>query len=413
MFKLTKLSKLAFPILLAGTAAINQKRRTIYAFTFPSTPDLIRGEYENKIRQDSPPEKIFEVFATEKDDEGNIQMSHEDFFKSISPFQYSAKENQEEKEEEEDSNKNGGKKKSDDDDSKKEQKKIHSEALSQFADIDKDGKISIYEYYMVTAFLQIDQNEYLDYFKQKQKTDLNAQDMQELFSFIKQKAKVKLTMANLLDSRKFNVNKDTFQKHVDLCIKNLLGDSNSIPATRILKIKEDITKDVYKYLFDQFEANDEGKISGEDFAKSLISFMEHHRCKQYLKRLNNIEFKGYFSFEEFYTFSKFLTDNKERIEQTIKEKGYTNRKQFKKLMQEYQISQNVAINIEQVNILIKVLDANNNNRIEADEFKALILNRPAYGSGEDTTLKKPYEKLISQGKIWLNKAEKIWEIIIE
>ncbi|KAL4459986.1 hypothetical protein ABPG74_003512 [Tetrahymena malaccensis] len=409
MFKLTRISKLAFPLLLAGTAAINQKKRTIYAFTFPSTPDLIRGEYENKIRQDSPPEKIFEVFATEKDEDGNIQMSHEDFFKSICPFQYSAKEDKED----DDSNKNEGKKESDDDDSKKEQKKIHSEALAQFADIDKDGKISIYEYYMVTAFLQIDKSEYLDYFQQKQKNDLNAQDMQELFSFIKQRAKVKLTMANLLDPRKFNVNKETFKKHIDLCIKNLLGDSTSIPATRILKIKEDITKDVYKYLFEQFEVNEEGKISGEDFAKSLISFMEHHRCKQYLKRLNNIEFKGQFSFDEFYTFSKFLTDNKERIEKTIEEKGYTNRKQFKKLMQEYQKSQNVAINIQQVDILIKVLDANNNNRIEADEFKALILNRPAYGSGEDTTLKKPYEKLISQGKVWLNKAERIWEIIIE
>lgn len=36
------------------------------------------------------------------------------------------------------------------DEKKKEDNKFHSEALQEFADVDKDGKISIYEYFLVT-----------------------------------------------------------------------------------------------------------------------------------------------------------------------------------------------------------------------------------------------------------------------
>jgi hypothetical protein len=57
-------------------------------------------------------------------------MSHYDLFKAISPYTYSTKEVDEE--------------------SSKEYK---SEALSNFADIDGDGKISLYEYFLVLCLI--------------------------------------------------------------------------------------------------------------------------------------------------------------------------------------------------------------------------------------------------------------------
>ena len=50
--------------------------------------DRIRGTYENKIRFFSPPEKIYETFASQKDEEGKLTMSYSDFFKSLTPYNY-------------------------------------------------------------------------------------------------------------------------------------------------------------------------------------------------------------------------------------------------------------------------------------------------------------------------------------
>jgi len=58
---------------------------------YPKTKDRIRGEYENKIRRYSPPEKIFEIFATIRNKDG-LFMSHRDLFRAICPYNYSANE---------------------------------------------------------------------------------------------------------------------------------------------------------------------------------------------------------------------------------------------------------------------------------------------------------------------------------
>lgn len=60
--------------------------------TYPPAKERIRGEYENKIRRYSPPEKIFEVFATHKDENEVIFMTHSDLFKAICPYNYACKE---------------------------------------------------------------------------------------------------------------------------------------------------------------------------------------------------------------------------------------------------------------------------------------------------------------------------------
>ena len=49
---------------------------------------LLRGEYENKIRRFSPPEKIFDVFASIYD-EGKLLMTLQDLLKAICFYNYS------------------------------------------------------------------------------------------------------------------------------------------------------------------------------------------------------------------------------------------------------------------------------------------------------------------------------------
>ena len=53
-----------------------------------STADNIRGQYENKIRFFSPPEKIFEIFATVQGENGALNMSYVDFLRTLTPYNY-------------------------------------------------------------------------------------------------------------------------------------------------------------------------------------------------------------------------------------------------------------------------------------------------------------------------------------
>ncbi len=54
----------------------------------PSRSDKIRGNYENKIRFFSPPEKIYETFASIKTEDGKLVMSYSDFFRALTPYNY-------------------------------------------------------------------------------------------------------------------------------------------------------------------------------------------------------------------------------------------------------------------------------------------------------------------------------------
>ena len=61
------------PMSAAALYAIDQQRKSNffmqpYLCADPSTAERIRGNYENKIRFFSPPEKIFETFSTQKDE---------------------------------------------------------------------------------------------------------------------------------------------------------------------------------------------------------------------------------------------------------------------------------------------------------------------------------------------------------
>jgi len=51
-----------------------------------SRGDRIRGAYENKIRFFSPPEKVFEIFSHEKNENGKLEMSQSDFLVCVTPF---------------------------------------------------------------------------------------------------------------------------------------------------------------------------------------------------------------------------------------------------------------------------------------------------------------------------------------
>ena len=52
----------------------------------PSRADSIRGNYENKIRFFSPPEKCYEIFASDKTESGELRMTYKDFLRAMTPY---------------------------------------------------------------------------------------------------------------------------------------------------------------------------------------------------------------------------------------------------------------------------------------------------------------------------------------
>ena len=100
----------------------------------PSTADRIRGNYENKIRFFSPPEKIFETFSTAKDEDNHLMMKYEDLLRALTPYNYC-----------------------DIKDPKDYMEKWHHkiEKILHYADADNDGTISFTEFFFFITLLQI------------------------------------------------------------------------------------------------------------------------------------------------------------------------------------------------------------------------------------------------------------------
>jgi len=97
--------------------------------------DRIRGAYENKIRFFSPPEKIFETFASVKleDQDNALVMSYSDFFRALTPYNYSEIKDT------------------------KEYFKQFTPHIMHIADVNKDGVISFPEFFFFITILQLPQ----------------------------------------------------------------------------------------------------------------------------------------------------------------------------------------------------------------------------------------------------------------
>ena len=92
--------------------------------------EKIRGNYENKIRFFSPPEKSFEIFASEKTQDNEMRMSYKDFLHAMTPYCYAPYFEEAE-----------------------EYVKDHKPEILEQVDADGDGTISFTEYFFFLVLL--------------------------------------------------------------------------------------------------------------------------------------------------------------------------------------------------------------------------------------------------------------------
>jgi len=367
--------------------------KSIYCFAEPPSRDYIRGQYENKIRMMSPPEKIFEVFAMQKKGR-NIYMSHLDLFKAVCPYNYTTKPREYGSESE---------------------SNFESSALVQFADSNRDGIISLYEYYIFVAFMQTTTDDFIKFFGSLTDRPITRDELKAFLKFIQTKKSDSLTITKYMpDPRKQHLSREELEQVEDQIVNNLFENENSIKLSKLLNLRELIYNEIYEFEFKSFELTEDGKITGEDFAKSIICYLDTALVNKYWKLLDKVEWKGDVSLEQYCAFQKFLREHLKDLEDKIKEKGVLSRKKLKELIAESSKGEAVKITDNQIDIFLQVLDVNGNNRIDHDEFVGVVKSRKFYGSSDRSHgVEKPFVVVKEKFFKFIDKLGKIYDILME
>ncbi len=157
----------------------------------PGTADRIRGNYENKIRFFAPPEKIFETFSSIKTDDKGVVMSYDNFFHSMTPYSYTASD--------EEANK---------------YLETHSPEVLKLVDVNQDGLIDFPEFIFFITILQLPEGEVRNVFAKKGGEDhtLNKQQFAEELTNLRKCTLVGKKQQNktLLDARHISSGEQEF-----------------------------------------------------------------------------------------------------------------------------------------------------------------------------------------------------------
>lgn len=151
----------------------------------------IRGNYENKIRQNAAPEKVFETFATIKERK-QYYMTTADFFKAITPYNYSQAVNQSFFDN-------------------------HESLVFKLADANGDGKLSFSEYFFFIVLLSTGAKWFKRMFKENGGAVTREQFIQIMIEAKKKspQGKTQVDSKGVLDPRGSNVSDEEFK---DSCL---------------------------------------------------------------------------------------------------------------------------------------------------------------------------------------------------
>jgi len=287
--------------------------------------------------------------------------------------------------------------------------------LVQFADSDRNGEISLYEYYIFVAFMQTTTEDFIRFFGSLQDRPITKDELSRFIRFIQGIKTENLTIPKYMpDPRRQHLKSEEFQEVQEQIVNNLFEGKETIQLSKLLNLRELIYQELYTFEFRTFEADENGNISGEDFAKSIICYLDPAVVNKYWRSLNNVVWDGSITLEQYIAFQRMLRENLKVMEEKIQEKGVLSRKKLRELISEYSKSDSALISDSQLNILMRVLDLNGNNRIDHDEFVGVVKSRTFYGSAEPSqNLEKPFVVLKNKALKFLDKLARIYEILAE
>jgi Ca2+-binding EF-hand superfamily protein len=255
----------------------------------PPIHEKIRGIYENKIRQNAAPEKIFEVFASIKEGKSYF-MEANDFFKAFTAYNYSPG-------------------------LEEQQYNPKESMIFKLVDANGDGRISFPEYFFFVILLSIGNAQVNEMFQEaggiisKSKFVEIIEKAKDLTNPGKDAVETRL----LPDPRSTSLSKQDFHDSVLGLVRVLFSSKDKITFEDFEDLKELLQDELHTYEFYNYPQVRDGVISAESFAKSIIAYFPAGKVDKYLRRIEEMEFEGEVTFDEFIAFIKVI-QNTEYLE---------------------------------------------------------------------------------------------------
>mmetsp|Transcript_24376 Transcript_24376/g.21560 ORF Transcript_24376/g.21560 Transcript_24376/m.21560 type:complete len:111 (-) Transcript_24376:185-517(-) len=106
----------------------------------------------------------------------------------------------------------------------------------------------------------------------------------------------------LPDPRKNHLSLSELQQVEDEITKNIFKGQENISYSRLTNLRDLIYQEIYQFEFGSFERNENGTISQEDFAKSIVCYLKPSVVNKYWKHLDGVEFKGDVTLDQYKSF---------------------------------------------------------------------------------------------------------------
>jgi hypothetical protein len=228
-------------------------------------------------------------------------MSYEDFFHSLTPYNFVASKEDDDDDEEE--AKEGEEK-------KKEPgyfDKFTPEIMT-IVDANKDEKIDFNEYIFFITLLQLPEGEIMRTIEKlspeerKVTRDQFAPEFRKLRKSTALGAK-QLNKSFIPDGRKITSDEARITETI---VEHLFMDKEQITIDDFNNLKGKLKYALLHYEFHQFEVDENDTISAEDFAKSLLSCLTFQKAMTYMRRIHTLNLEGRVGFNEYVAFHNLI-----------------------------------------------------------------------------------------------------------
>lgn len=349
----------------------------------PSYQEKIRGVYENKIRQNAAPEKVFETFASVKEGK-RFFMTPNDFFHAIIPFNYSHA-------------------------IEKLAFNPSESLIIRAIDANKDGRISFPEYFFFIVLLSTSNNYFKDLIKKREgKLDCN-QFIEVLLEAKKNSPQgKKIVGSNKLDPRSTTISEEDFKESCLNLFDELFKHNKEITWHDFRDMKDLISEELLKYEFYRFASEDD-TISIEDFGKSIVAYMPTSMIEMYLSRLESLGIQGKVTLQEYLAFM-FVMQESNLIHQKLllehMEHGELERSHITKVLVD--ICKNsrfchknaLKITDVQIEMFFRLLDLDDSNSLDPEEIFNLVSSRGTQGTSQ--SMNPDFSEVVNEFKKFMN-----------
>lgn len=118
----------------------------------------------------------------------------------------------------------------------------------------------------------------------------------------------------------------------------------------------------------------------EDFAKSILCYLESDQAKKVFNYLADEDFDGSITMNEYVSFQHIMTDYYGAFAEMVKGTGFLTEQIIGDFIQNIGRG---TISKKQINTFVKVLDYDKNGRIDEKEFVGILKARSYYGASEN------------------------------